>query len=74
MKVLKVEMVSVDSLVPYENNSKIHTEKQIGQIAASIKEFGFNSPLLADGEKGIIAGHGRQHTIVKRIIPSHASS
>src|SRR5947207_5472025 len=40
-------------------NPRTHTPKQINQIAASIKEFGFISPILIDGDEGIIAGHGR---------------
>jgi len=49
----------IDELVPYINNAKIHPPKQVEMIAASIKEFGFNNPILTDGENGIIAGHGR---------------
>ena len=40
-------------------NSRTHSERQIAQIAASIKEFGFLNPVIVDGENGIIAGHGR---------------
>ncbi len=47
------------SLIPYINNSRTHTEAQIAQIAASIKEFGFTNPVLVDGEFGIVAGHAR---------------
>jgi ParB-like nuclease domain len=47
------------SLIPYANNSRTHTETQIVQIAASIKEFGFTNPVLLDGECGIVAGHAR---------------
>lgn len=46
-------------LIPYVNNARTHSEQQVLQIAASIKEFGFNSPILVDGDNGIIAGHGR---------------
>jgi hypothetical protein len=46
-------------LIPYVNNARTHSEQQVLQIAASTKEFGFNSPVLVDGENGIIAGHGR---------------
>jgi hypothetical protein len=46
-------------LIPYVNNARTHSEQQVLQIAASIKEFGFNSPVLVDGEDGIISGHGR---------------
>lgn len=51
--------MAVDSLIPYARNSRTHSEAQVAQIAASIKEFGFTNPVLTDGENGIIAGHGR---------------
>lgn len=41
------------------NNARTHSEEQVTQIASSIKEFGFNNPILIDGDKGVIAGHGR---------------
>jgi DNA modification methylase len=47
------------NLKPRTNNPRTHAKKQIQQIAASIKEFGFISPVLVDGADGIIAGHGR---------------
>jgi len=50
---------AVDSLIPYARNSRTHSDEQVGQIAASIKEFGFLNPIIVDGENGIIAGHGR---------------
>jgi ParB-like chromosome segregation protein Spo0J len=46
-------------LIPYVNNARTHSEQQVLQLAASIKEFGFTNPVLVDGENGIIAGHGR---------------
>lgn len=49
----------VIELIPYVNNARTHSEEQVIQIAASIKEFGFTNPVLIDGENGIIAGHGR---------------
>lgn len=49
----------IDSLIPYANNARKHDENQIKQIASSIKEFGFNNPVLIDKDNGIIAGHGR---------------
>ena len=55
----QIETVSVDSLIPYARNSRTHSENQIAQIAASIKEFGFTNPVLIDSDDGIIAGHGR---------------
>ena len=49
----------VDELIPYARNAKQHSESQVAQIAASIKEFGFTNPILTDADNGIIAGHGR---------------
>jgi DNA modification methylase len=54
-----VVMTRVGDLTPYARNSRTHSDEQIAQIAASIKEFGWTNPILIDGEKGIIAGHGR---------------
>ncbi len=56
---LQVESWSVDRLIPYARNARTHSEIQLKQIAASIAEFGFNNPVLADPDGGIIAGHGR---------------
>jgi DNA modification methylase len=56
---LKIEHRSVDSLKPYKNNARTHSDKQVAQIAASIRKFGFVNPVLI-GEGGeVIAGHGR---------------
>lgn len=55
----RYENVSIQKLIPYKNNAKIHDEKQIEQIAKSIKEFGFINPVLIDENYQIIAGHGR---------------
>ena len=55
---MKIQDVAVNKLIPYAKNSRTHSPEQIGQIAASIKEFGFRNPILVDGV-GIIAGHGR---------------
>jgi len=46
-------------LIPYATNARTHSPEQIAQIAASIKEFGFNNPILTDGDSGVVAGHGR---------------
>lgn len=54
-----VEWVSIESLRAYQKNSRTHSKEQIGQIAKSIKEFGFTNPVLASEEGEIIAGHGR---------------
>jgi len=56
---VKIVQTPVDQLIPYVNNSRKHSDEQVAQIAASIKEFGWTNPILVDGEKGIIAGHGR---------------
>jgi len=58
---MKIENIKTESLVPYARNAKLHDESQVSKIASSIREFGFNNPVLVDGEKppGIIAGHGR---------------
>ena len=56
---LKIEMMKLDDIHPYENNAKIHTEEQLEQIKESIKEFGFNDPIAIDENNIIIEGHGR---------------
>jgi hypothetical protein len=55
----KVEKWAIDKLIPYARNSRTHSDEQIAQIAASIKEWGWTTPVLVDEEGGIIAGHGR---------------
>lgn len=55
----KIEHIEIESLIPYARNSRTHSDAQVAQIAASIKEFGFTNPVLIDQEGGIIAGHGR---------------
>ena len=55
----KVERRSVASLIPYARNARTHSEAQVAQIAASIKEWGWTTPVLVDEDSGIIAGHGR---------------
>ena len=56
---LKIKYKPIVDLIPYARNSRTHSEAQVAQIAASIKEFGWTNPVLLDGENGIIAGHGR---------------
>lgn len=56
---LKIETRPVADLIPYIANSRTHSDAQVAQIAASIKEFGWTSPILIDGDNTIIAGHGR---------------
>jgi DNA modification methylase len=55
----RVVMTRVGDLTPYARNARTHSDAQVAQIAASIKEFGWTNPILVDGEKGLIAGHGR---------------
>jgi site-specific DNA-methyltransferase (adenine-specific) len=54
-----IEWLETKGLIPYAKNSRTHSEAQVAQIAGSIKEFGFNNPVLVDEDNGIIAGHGR---------------
>uniref|UniRef100_UPI001E33F442 ParB/Srx family N-terminal domain-containing protein n=1 Tax=Oceanibium sediminis TaxID=2026339 RepID=UPI001E33F442 len=49
----------IEALIPYANNARTHSPRQVDLIAGSIREFGFNNPVLVDGNSGIIAGHGR---------------
>jgi site-specific DNA-methyltransferase (adenine-specific) len=56
---MQITEVAVEALIPYAKNSRTHDDAQVAQIAASIKEFGWTNPILVDGDKGIIAGHGR---------------
>lgn len=55
----QIEMCSVEELIPYASNSRTHSDAQVAQIAASIREFGWTNPILIDGDNTIIAGHGR---------------
>jgi hypothetical protein len=54
-----IELWLIDKLIPFARNPRTHSDEQIAQIAASIKEFGFNNPILVDTKAGILAGHGR---------------
>lgn len=55
----KVERRKVADLTPYARNSRTHSDEQVAQIAASIKEWGWTVPVLIEPDGGIIAGHGR---------------
>jgi hypothetical protein len=55
----KIERRAVSALVPYARNARTHSDAQVAQIAASIKEWGWTVPILVDEDGGIIAGHGR---------------
>ncbi len=56
---MQIQPRPVEGLIPYARNSRTHTDEQVAQIAASIREFGWTNPVLLDGASGIIAGHGR---------------
>jgi DNA modification methylase len=56
---MKIETTPIEKLIPYARNSRTHSDQQVAQVAASIREFGFTNPVLIDSEDGIIAGHGR---------------
>lgn len=56
---LKIEYRVTADLVPYANNARIHSDKQVEQIAESIRRFGWVEPVVVDGRNGIVSGHGR---------------
>jgi site-specific DNA-methyltransferase (adenine-specific) len=56
---MKIENIKTSNLIPYARNAKKHDAAQVSKIAGSIREFGFNNPVLIDKDNGIIAGHGR---------------
>jgi len=56
---MKIEKIKTEKLIPYARNAKKHDEQQVSKLAGSIREFGFNNPVLIDKDNGIIAGHGR---------------
>ena len=56
---MNITIKEVAELIPYVNNSRTHSDEQVAQIAASIKEFGWTNPILIDEQNSIIAGHGR---------------
>lgn len=54
-----VEVWPVDDLIPYSNNPKEHPDEQVQKIASSIKNYGWDQPIVVDGDGEIIKGHGR---------------
>lgn len=56
---LRVEYRPVEALILYARNARTHSDEQVAQVAASIREFGWTNPILVDGEDGVIAGHAR---------------
>ena len=59
MEFYENKIVAVEDLVPYALNSRTHSDVQVAQLAASIREFGFTNPILIDEQNNLIAGHGR---------------
>lgn len=59
MKKTEFQYRNVDELIPYVNNAKIHNDEQVTQVASSIKEFGFLSPIVVTSDNTILAGHCR---------------
>src|ERR671921_522999 len=59
MDELAIAWRPLGELIPYARNPRTHSDEQVAQIAASIREFGWTNPILVDGENGVIAGHGR---------------
>ena len=56
---LSVVRLPIDRIRPDPQNPRVHTPKQVQQIATSIRSFGFNVPILLDREGRVVAGHGR---------------
>jgi len=59
MEFYQHKIVAVEDLIPYALNSRTHSDEQVAQLAASIREFGFTNPVLIDQDANLIAGHGR---------------
>ena len=59
MSDLSIVYRDIGGLIPYVNNSRTHSDEQVKQVAASIREFGFTNPVLIDENSTVIAGHGR---------------
>lgn len=62
---MKFEFWPIELVKPYELNSKKHDEDQVGKIATSIERFGFDQPIVVDGDGVIIKGHGRRLACIK---------
>ena len=59
MEFYEHKIANVEDLIPYALNSRTHSDEQVAQLAASIREFGFTNPVLIDQDDNLIAGHGR---------------
>lgn len=58
-KVMKITTKKLEDIIPYERNNRTHDQTQIDRLANSIKDFGFNQPIVLDKSGVIVAGHGR---------------
>ena len=56
---MQITQRKLGDIKPYPKNAKEHPEKQIKQVANSIREFGFNQPIVVDKDGVIVVGHGR---------------
>lgn len=64
-KEMQYYLADVSELIPYVRNARTHSQAQVAQIAASIREFGFLSPILVAEDNTILAGHGRLAAALK---------
>ena len=58
-------LADINTLIPYARNARTHSEEQVAQIAASIREFGFLSPIIVSEDGTILCGHGRFYAAQK---------
>ena len=54
-----MQLVDIDKLVPYANNARTHSPEQIAKLRSSLREFGFDNPIIIDEKYGVPCGHGR---------------
>lgn len=62
---MKVQIVPIDQVKPYELNAKMHDDEQVQKIANSIRQFGFDQPIVVDKDFVVIKGHGRRLACIK---------
>lgn len=65
MNTLKIEYVDINIIKPYDNNTKIHSDEEISQLARLIDEFGFDVPIVVDKDYVIIKGHKRRLALLE---------
>ena len=70
-KEMQYYLADVSELISYVRNARTHSEAQVSQIAASIREFGFLSPILVAEDNTILAGHGRLAAALKLLSLIH---